>query len=73
MKIFMCLLTVCALLVSMCARADYPNDAVKEQKCKDACYQRYTPAFLQCHAVPQCEAYVQWEAGICVHDCPDAK
>lgn len=71
MKIILSLLGASLLLVSLSASAY--NDPPKDQKCVDKCNLKYTKPYLDCKAVPQCEAFVEYEAGNCIHDCPDAR
>lgn len=49
------------------------QDSPKDQQCVDACNAIYAPQYLACHAVAQCEAFVQYQAGNCIHQCPNRK
>jgi hypothetical protein len=49
------------------------QDPPKDVKCVVACNGKYVPQWQACHAVAQCEAFVEYELGNCVHQCPDAK
>jgi hypothetical protein len=71
MKTILPLFGASLLLVSLSASAY--NDPPKDQKCIDKCNLKYTPEYTRCKAVAQCEAFVQYEAGNCIHECPDAK
>jgi hypothetical protein len=71
MKTSFALLIVSFLFVSLSVQAY--DDPPKDQKCAEACTQKYTPAFNACKGVVQCESYVHQEARNCIHQCPDAQ
>ena len=74
MKVIASLLAVvCLYLITIpLANASY-NDPPKDAQCVNKCGVKYTPEYDKCHAVEQCQAYVEYEVGNCIHECPDAK
>lgn len=59
------ILTSVLMLIALSASAD----ELVDQKCVDACNIKYTPEYLKCGQVVECQAYVKSEAGICIRHC----